>query len=100
MRFDDTNPEKEEQEYVDSIIHAVRWLGFDWEDRLFYASDFFEKIYQFSEKLIVDGKAYIDEQTLDQIREGRGTHFDPDVLDDGQGFFAFLQRRHIPHVSS
>lgn len=73
LRFDDTNPTKEDVEYVDSIMEDVRWLGFDWEDRLFYASDFFEQIYQFSEKLIVDGKAYIDEQTLEQIREGRGT---------------------------
>lgn len=77
LRFDDTNPTKEDVEYVESIMEDVRWLGFDWEDRLFYASDFFEKIYQFSEKLIVDGKAYIDEQTLDQIREGRGTLTEP-----------------------
>lgn len=73
LRFDDTNPTKEDVEYVDSIMEDVRWLGFDWEDRLFYASDFFDQIYQFSEKLIVDDKAYIDEQTLEQIREGRGT---------------------------
>lgn len=73
LRFDDTNPTKEDVEYVDSIMEDVRWLGFDWEDRLFYASDFFEQIYQFSEKLILDGKAYIDEQTLEQIRAGRGT---------------------------
>lgn len=77
LRFDDTNPTKEDVEYVDSIKEDVRWLGFDWEDRLFYASDFFENLYQFAEKMIQDGKAYIDEQNLEQIREQRGTLTEP-----------------------
>ncbi len=73
LRFDDTNPIKEEQEYVDSIMEDVRWLGFDWEDRLFYASDYFETLYGYAEKLITKGKAYVDDQTADQIRTTRGT---------------------------
>ena len=80
LRFDDTNPCKEDVEYVDSIQEDVRWLGFDWEDRLFFASDFFEDLYQFAEKLIVDGKAYVDEQTLEQTRQSRGT-----LTEAGQG---------------
>lgn len=77
LRFDDTNPTKEDVEYVDSIKEDVRWLGFDWGDRLFFASDFFEQLYQFAEKLIVDGKAYVDEQALERIREQRGTLTEP-----------------------
>jgi glutaminyl-tRNA synthetase len=73
LRFDDTNPTKEDVEYVDSIIDSVRWLGFDWDGRLFYASDYFEQIYQFTLGLIRDGKAYVDELTADEIREYRGT---------------------------
>ena len=57
LRFDDTNPEKEEQEYVDAIKNDIHWLGFDWEDREFYASDYFEKIYEFAVQLVKDGKA-------------------------------------------
>lgn len=72
MRFDDTNPEKEEQEYVDSILDAVRWLGFDWGDHLFYASDYFDQLYAFAEYLIEQGLAYVDSQTADEIRAGRG----------------------------
>src|ERR1035437_7492340 len=59
LRFDDTNPEKEEQEYVDSIIDNVRWLGFDWEDRVYYASDYFGQLYEWALKMIRDGKAYV-----------------------------------------
>src|SRR6202046_5462522 len=59
LRFDDTNPEKEEQEYVDSIMDNVRWLGFDWESRLFYASDYFGQLYEWARQLIRDGKAYV-----------------------------------------
>jgi glutaminyl-tRNA synthetase len=73
LRFDDTNPTKEDVEYVDSIIESVHWLGFDWGDRLYYASDYFERIYQYTLGLIRDGKAYVDELTADQIREHRGT---------------------------
>ncbi len=73
LRFDDTNPIKEEDEYVRSIIEDVRWLGFDWEDRLYYASDYFEQMYEYAEQLIKAGKAYVDDLTPDQIREYRGT---------------------------
>ncbi len=77
LRFDDTNPSKEEVEYVDSIQEDVRWLGFDWENRLFYASDYFHKIYEFAEELIGKGKAYICDLTADKIREYRGTLTQP-----------------------
>ncbi len=73
LRFDDTNPLKEEQEYIDAIIEDVRWLGFDWGDRLFYASDYFPKLYQYALKLIENGVAYVDDLTADEIREYRGT---------------------------
>jgi glutaminyl-tRNA synthetase len=73
LRLDDTNPEKEEQEYVDSICDAVRWLGFDWGDHLHYASDYFDKLYEFAEFLIRQGKAYVDSLTADEIRALRGT---------------------------
>src|SRR5579859_6074223 len=76
LRFDDTNPEKEETEYVDSIQADVRWLGFEWEN-LFYASDYFDQLYEWAIKLIKDGKAYVDDLTADQIREHRGTLKDP-----------------------
>ncbi|NWF68230.1 MAG: glutamine--tRNA ligase/YqeY domain fusion protein [Chloroflexi bacterium] len=77
LRFDDTNPTKEEQEYVDSIIDSVRWLGFDWEDRLFYASDYFDQLYEWAVQLIKLGKAYVDHLTADEIREHRGTLTQP-----------------------
>ena len=77
LRLDDTNPAKEEEEYVDSIIADVRWLGFDWDDRLFYASDYFERLYGFAEQLILRGKAYVDDQTADESRERRGTLTEP-----------------------
>jgi glutaminyl-tRNA synthetase len=77
LRFDDTNPAKEEVEYVDSIMRDVRWLGADWGDKLFYASDYFEQLYQWAEQLIRDGLAYVDESTADQIREMRGTLTEP-----------------------
>ncbi len=73
LRFDDTNPEKEEQEYVDSILDAVRWLGFDWGKHLHYASDYFDKLYEFAEYLIRQGKAYVDSLTAEEIRALRGT---------------------------
>ena len=60
LRFDDTNPVKEEQEYIDSIMEDVKWLGFDWEDRLYFSSDYFEKFYEFALRLIRKGKAYVD----------------------------------------
>ncbi|MBL8240797.1 MAG: glutamine--tRNA ligase/YqeY domain fusion protein [Bryobacterales bacterium] len=77
LRFDDTNPSKEETEYVDSIINDVRWLGFDWEDRLFYASDYFEQLFQWAVQLIKQGQAYVCDLTADQVRETRGTTTEP-----------------------
>src|SRR6187401_2336265 len=77
LRFDDTNPVKEDVEYVDSIQEDVRWLGFDWADHLFYASDYFEEMYQYAERLITPGLAYVDGMTADEIREYRGTLTEP-----------------------
>ncbi|MBU2651352.1 MAG: glutamine--tRNA ligase/YqeY domain fusion protein [Bacteroidetes bacterium] len=73
LRFDDTNPTKEEEEYVQSIMQDVRWLGFDWKDRLYYASDYFDQLYEWAEKYIREGKAYVDDQPVEDIREQRGT---------------------------
>ena len=69
LRFDDTNPCKEDVEYVDSIMEDVRWLGFDWQDRLFYASDYFEQIYEWAVQLIKAGKAYVCDLNADEVRE-------------------------------
>ena len=77
LRFDDTNPVKEDVEYVDSIQEDVRWLGFDWADHLFYASDYFEEMYQYAERLITAGLAYVDSLTADEIRQYRGTLTEP-----------------------
>ena len=77
LRFDDTNPTKEEQEYIDSIKEDVRWLGFDWEDREYYASDYFQRLYDWAEKLVEKGKAYVDDLTAQEIREHRGTLTEP-----------------------
>ncbi|MDR1959946.1 MAG: glutamine--tRNA ligase/YqeY domain fusion protein [Planctomycetaceae bacterium] len=77
LRFDDTNPTKEDTEYVDSIIEDVRWLGGDWEDRLFFASDYFERFYEYAVALIQKGKAYVCDLTGDEIRETRGTPASP-----------------------
>ncbi|MGD0212015.1 MAG: glutamine--tRNA ligase/YqeY domain fusion protein [Terriglobales bacterium] len=76
LRFDDTNPEKEEQEYVDSILKDVRWLGFEW-DGLYYASDYFDQLYEWAVKLINEGKAYVDDLSADEIRKYRGTLTEP-----------------------
>jgi glutaminyl-tRNA synthetase len=73
LRFDDTNPTKEEQEYIDSIEADVRWLGFDWQDRLYFASDYFEQMYLWAEQLIERGRAYVCDCTPEQVRELRGT---------------------------
>jgi len=73
LRFDDTNPAKEEQEYIDSIQRDVRWLGFDWGDNLFYASDYFDRLYGWAEDLIRAGLAYVDDQSQEEIRLARGT---------------------------
>ena len=77
LRFDDTNPAKEEQEYVQSIMDNVRWLGFDWEDRLFFASDYFPQMYEYAVQLIKAGKAYVDDLPADQISGFRGTLTQP-----------------------
>ncbi len=77
LRFDDTNPSKEEVEYVDSIMEDVRWLGFDWEERLYYASDYFETLYEYAMQLIKKGKAYVCDLSAEEIREYRGTLTQP-----------------------
>jgi glutaminyl-tRNA synthetase len=77
LRFDDTNPTKEEQEYIDSIKEDVRWLGFDWGPHLYHASDYFDQLYAWAELLIQRGLAYVDDLTADQIREHRGTLTEP-----------------------
>src|SRR5947208_10335655 len=77
LRFDDTNPSKESVEYEESIQRDVRWLGFDWGDRLFYASDYSGKLYEYAVHLIQDGKAYVDSLSADEIRQYRGTLTEP-----------------------
>ncbi|MDR3687684.1 MAG: glutamine--tRNA ligase/YqeY domain fusion protein [Coriobacteriia bacterium] len=77
LRFDDTNPTKEEQEYIDAIKDDVHWLGFDWGENLFYASDYFEQLYEWAVGLIKDGKSYVDDLSADEIREHRGTLTQP-----------------------
>ena len=83
MRFDDTNPVKEDQEYVDSILGSVNWLGFDWKDaketNFYFASDYFDNMYEIAEHMIKNGLAYVDEQTAEQIKENRGTLHTPGV---------------------
>jgi glutaminyl-tRNA synthetase len=77
LRFDDTNPEKEETEYVESIMRDVRWLGADWEDRCFYASDYFDQLYEWAVELIKKGKAYVDDLSPEEVRATRGTPTEP-----------------------
>ncbi|MBA7614957.1 Glutamine--tRNA ligase [subsurface metagenome] len=77
LRFDDSNPTKEKEEYVESIKEDIRWLGFDWREREYYASDYFEKLYEWATQLIKDGKAYVDDLSADEIREYRGTLTEP-----------------------
>jgi len=77
LRFDDTNPVKEEEEYVESIIEDVKWLGFDWEDRLYFASDYFQQLFEYAVQLINLGKAYVDDQSAEEIRDTRGTLKEP-----------------------
>ncbi len=77
LRFDDTNPVTEDVEYVESIKNDIRWLGFDWEDREFYASDYFEKLYEYAVQLVKDGKAYVDDSPLEEIRRMRGVPTEP-----------------------
>lgn len=77
LRFDDTNPTKEKTDYVEAIQNDIRWLGFDWEDRLYFASDYFQQLYEWAVQLIKDGKAYVDDLSPDEIREYRGTLTEP-----------------------
>jgi len=77
LRFDDSNPEKEDIEYVNAIMEDVRWLGFDWGDRLFYASDYYQQLYDYAVQLIKDGNAYVDDLSAEQIRQYRGTLTEP-----------------------
>src|ERR1700712_2892651 len=77
LRFDDTNPTREEQEYIDSIKRDVRWLGFDWGKNLFHASDYFEQLYGWAQHLIRQGHAYVDDQSQEEIRLKRGTLTEP-----------------------
>ncbi len=77
LRFDDTNPVKEDQEYVDAIMEDIHWLGFDWQDRLYYASDYFETLYQYAVKLIEKGSAYVCDLTAEEMRQYRGTLTEP-----------------------
>ncbi|MBD3225792.1 MAG: glutamine--tRNA ligase/YqeY domain fusion protein [Caldithrix sp.] len=79
LRFDDTNPIKEEEEYVESIKENVRWLGFDWQDRLYFASDYFDQMYDYAVQLIKHGKAYVDDLAAEQIKEYRGTLKEPGI---------------------
>src|SRR4026208_271082 len=77
LRFDDTNPAKEEQEYIDAIMRDVHWLGFDWGKHLYHASDYFERLYEWAELLIGEGKAYVDDQSQEEMRASRGTLTEP-----------------------
>src|ERR1700748_2653535 len=77
LRFDDTNPIKEEQEYIDAIQEDIRWLGFDWGENLYYASDYFQQLYEWAEHLVRTGKAYVDDTPPESMRSQRGTLTEP-----------------------
>src|SRR3974390_3940840 len=97
LRFDDTNPTKEEQEYIDSIQADVHWLGYDWGKYLFYASDYFDRLYDWAEGLIRAGLAYVDDQNQEEIRLARGTVTEPgrnNPLRDRRGE---ANQRQVPH---
>ena len=104
LRFDDTNPVKEDIEYVDSIKADVRWLGFDWSDREYYAADYYEQIYQYAERLIRKGLAYVDSLTADDMRDYRGTLTEPGrnspyrdrSVDDSLDLFRRMRAREFP----
>lgn len=107
LRYDDTNPSKEEEEYVTSIQDDVRWLGFDWGPSSYYASDYFEQMYQWANRLIADGKAYVDDQTADEIRQNRGTLTEPGeasanrsrTVEDNLDLFKRMQQGDFPDGS-
>jgi glutaminyl-tRNA synthetase len=105
LRFDDTNPAKEEQEYIDAIQRDVRWLGFDWGDGLHYASDYFEQLYAWAQHLIRAGKAYVDDQSQEEIRLARGTLTEPGTnspfrdrpVDENLDLFARMRAGEFPN---
>ncbi len=107
LRFDDTNPSKEETEYVESIIEDVRWLGFDWEDRLFYASDYFDQLHDWAVQMIKSGVAYVCDLTAEQIREYRGTLTEPGrpspyrnrSVEENLGLFERMRKGEFPDGS-
>ncbi|MHB1017659.1 MAG: glutamine--tRNA ligase/YqeY domain fusion protein [Coriobacteriia bacterium] len=107
LRFDDTNPVKEEQEYIDSIMDDVRWLGFDWGEHLYYASDYFEQLYQWAMYLIGEGKAYVDDLSAEEIRAHRGTLTEPGTpspwrdrtVDENLDLFARMRSGEFPDGS-
>jgi glutaminyl-tRNA synthetase len=107
LRFDDTNPVKEEVEYVEAIQQDIRWLGFDWQDRLYYASDYFEQLYQYAVTLIKKGKAYVCDLSTDDIREYRGTLTEPGkespyrnrTVEDNLDLFARMRAGEFPDGS-
>ena len=107
LRFDDTNPVKEEVEYVESIQQDIRWLGFDWQDRLYYASDYFERLYEYAVTLIKRGKAYVCDLSADDIREYRGTLTEPGkespfrnrTVEDNLDLFARMRAGEFPDGS-
>src|SRR6056297_342206 len=79
LRFDDTNPEKESNEYAESIIKDIKWLGFDWQGKAFHASDYFDQLYLYAEQLINKGLAYVDDQSPEEMRENRGDFNRPGI---------------------
>ncbi len=107
LRFDDTNPAKEEQEFVDGIIEDVKWLGADWDDRLFFASDYFEQMYDWAVELIKKGMAYVDDQSAEEISKTRGTLTQPGVespyrnrsVDENLNLFARMRAGEFPDGS-
>ncbi|MHB1653117.1 MAG: glutamine--tRNA ligase/YqeY domain fusion protein [Desulfitobacteriaceae bacterium] len=107
LRFDDTNPTKEDVEYVDSIQEDVRWLGFDWEDRIFYASDYFERLYEYAVELIKNGKAYVCDLTPLEMKQYRGTLTEPGKdspfrnrsVDENQNLFRRMRAGEFPDGS-
>ena len=107
LRFDDTNPTKEELEYAESIMEDVRWLGFDWGERLYYASDYFEELFEYAVRLIRKGKAYVCDLTADQIREYRGTLTQPGknspyrdrTVEENLSLFSRMRRGEFPNGS-
>ena len=107
LRFDDTNPEKEEQEYVDSIIEDARWLGADWDDRMFYASDYFDQLYEWAVQLVKAGKAYVDDLDAEEVRKYRGSLTEPGkespyrnrLIEENLDLFERMRRGEFPDGS-